>query len=69
MAGAEFDVEPCYYRVNEVVSLGVEEEWIGECEVFGCASVKVKFEDHFGVCDDGFEFDGIYEWLRECGMF
>lgn len=55
--------------MDEVVSLDVEDELIRECEVRGCAGVEVEVEDFLWVCDNGLEFDGIDEWLRERGVF
>lgn len=69
MAAREVDIEPCYYGVDEVVALDVEEEFAGECKIRGGALVEIEFEDLVGISDDSLELDGVDQRLGKRGVF
>ena len=68
MASCEINIKPSYQGMNEVVPPDVQSKRCFECQVCWCDCIEIERDDGSRICYYSFHFNGVDQWLGECGV-
>lgn len=66
MTRFESNIEPCYERMNKIISCGTELEVCDKGEIRDRARVQIEVKDTIRISDDGAKFNRINEGFAHC---